>query len=106
MYKRYNDDTVLVWQYGIQELRKYFTALNNIHEQIQFTIRIGRDTKLAFLDILIAKQAGGTLGKFVYWKPTYTNQYLHAHSHHPAQQRAMISTLIHQAHKIRLQPSS
>ncbi|KAG5327787.1 YI31B protein, partial [Pseudoatta argentina] len=44
------------------KLSKFFIFLNNQHPNIHFTIDIEEDGKLLFLDVLISKKAGGTLG--------------------------------------------
>ncbi|GJQ78542.1 hypothetical protein Trydic_g11654 [Trypoxylus dichotomus] len=50
---------------------------------------------LPFLDILVKKNADGTLGQTVHGKPTHTNRYLNAHSHHqPAQLNSVVKTLV------------
>ncbi|XP_076391768.1 uncharacterized protein LOC143265172 [Megachile rotundata] len=44
------------------------------------------------------KKADGSLGHQVYRKPTHTNRYLHATSHHhPSQKNSVITSLIHRA---------
>ena len=49
---------------------------------------------LPFLDVLVQKETNGSLQTTVYWKPTYTNRYLHFHSnHHPRVKAAVITTL-------------
>ncbi|XP_012148609.2 uncharacterized protein LOC105663559 [Megachile rotundata] len=56
------------------------------------------DRSLPFLDTLITRKADGTLGHKVYRKPTHTNRYLHATSHHhPSQKNSVITSLIHRA---------
>jgi len=81
---RYVDD-ILIWRHGRAELRKFLIFLNNQHSNIHFTMDIEENGKLLFLDVLISKKAD-TLGHQVYRKPTHTDRYLHAESHHhPAQ---------------------
>jgi hypothetical protein len=51
-----------------------------------------------FLDLDIYRRSDGSLGHKVYRKPTHTNLYLNAKSHHhPSNKQAVLSTLIHRA---------
>jgi hypothetical protein len=53
---------------------------------------------LPFLDIDIYRRSDGSLGHKVYQKPTHTNLYLNARSHHhPSSKQAALSTIIHRA---------
>ena len=53
---------------------------------------------LPFLDVLVNRKPNGTLGHRVYRKPTHTDRYLNAASHHhPAQKQGVINTLVHRA---------
>jgi hypothetical protein len=43
----------------------------------------------------------GTLGYKVYRKPTHTNPYLNANSHHhPSSKQALLNTMVHRAHSL------
>ena len=99
---RYVDDTFVIWRHGRAELRKFLIFLNNQQiPNIHFTIDIEENGKLPFLDILISKKADGTLGHQVYRKPTHTDRYLHAESHHhPLQKQSAINSLVHRAFTI------
>jgi len=62
---------------------------------------IEENKKLPFLDVLVTKKADNTLGHQVYRKPTHTDRYLHAESHHhPAQKQSAINSLVHRAFTI------
>jgi hypothetical protein len=51
---------------------------------------------LPFLDLDIYRRPDGSLGHKEYHKPTHTNLYLNAKSHHhPSNKQAVLSTLIH-----------
>ncbi|XP_033607053.1 uncharacterized protein LOC117282253 [Cryptotermes secundus] len=53
---------------------------------------------LPFLDIDIYRRPDGSLGHREYRKPTHTNLYLDARSHHhPSSKQAALSTLVHRA---------
>ncbi|KAK5639002.1 hypothetical protein RI129_011494 [Pyrocoelia pectoralis] len=90
---RYVDDTFVIWQHGLDNLNDFLQHLNNIHPNITFTMEIEKQNQLPFLDILVTK----TEKEFSYTlfrKPTHTNRYLNAHSHHhPSQLRAIIKSL-------------
>ncbi|XP_018565476.2 uncharacterized protein LOC108906646 [Anoplophora glabripennis] len=72
---RYVDDTFTIW-----------------------TMEIEKNSALPFLDVLVERKPDGTLGHRVYRKPTHTDRYLNAESHHhSAQKQGIINTLIHRA---------
>jgi len=61
---------------------------------------IEENKKSPFLDVLVTKKADvlNTLGHQVYRKPTHTDRYLHAESHHhPVQKQSAINSLVHRA---------
>ncbi|XP_018576512.1 uncharacterized protein LOC108915047 [Anoplophora glabripennis] len=61
-------------------------------------MEVEKNAALPFLDVLVERKPDGTLGHRVYRKPTHTDRYLNAESHHhPAQKQGIINTLIHQA---------
>ncbi|XP_076660227.1 uncharacterized protein LOC143363547, partial [Halictus rubicundus] len=96
---RYVDDTFVVWSHGRDTLDNFLQYINSLHPNIQFTMEIeNTDRSLPFLDVLITRKPDGSLGQQVYRKPTHTNRYLHASSHHhPAQKNSVISSLINRA---------
>ncbi|XP_015118217.1 uncharacterized protein LOC107041915 [Diachasma alloeum] len=61
---------------------------------------------LPFLDVLVQRNPDGTLGHQVYRKPTHTDRYLHANSHHHrSKKNSVISSLMYRALTIS-QPSN
>jgi hypothetical protein len=53
---------------------------------------------LPFLYVLVSRRPDGPLGHYVYRKLMHTDLYLHAKSeHHPAQKRAVLTTLVGRA---------
>ena len=64
-----------------KHLEKFFHHLNNLHQNIKFTMEEESNGKLAFLDTLL-KRNNGEISVLVYRKPTHTDQYLHYSSHH------------------------
>ncbi|XP_020295119.1 uncharacterized protein LOC109860447 [Pseudomyrmex gracilis] len=98
---RYVDDTFVIWQHGETELYTFLDFLNKQHPNITFTLETEQHGKLPFLDVLITRKPDGSLGHQIYRKPTHTNRYLHAASHHhPAQKQAVINSLIYRAFTI------
>jgi hypothetical protein len=80
------DDTFAIWPHGPGKLAELLDHLNGVHENITFTMEMERDGHLCFLDIDMKH------------KPTHTNLYLHANSHHhPSNKQAVLSMLVHRA---------
>ncbi|XP_011868909.1 PREDICTED: uncharacterized protein LOC105562568 [Vollenhovia emeryi] len=95
---RYVDDTFVIWNHGRETLPQFLTFINSQHPNIQFTIEIEQNSQIPFLDVLVCRNEDGTLGHNVYRKPTHTDRYLHANSHHhPAQKNSVINSLVHRA---------
>jgi hypothetical protein len=55
-WKRYVDDTNVLWPHGKVELHKFFLHLNNISEEIKFTMELEENDSIPFLDIIIKKE--------------------------------------------------
>jgi hypothetical protein len=88
-WKRFVNDTNVLWPHGKEELQHLFQNLNNINGSIPF------------LDILINRKNDGNLGHVVYRKKTHTENYLHANSHHhPNQKLGVLKTLATRAIRI------
>ncbi|XP_015118182.1 uncharacterized protein LOC107041886 [Diachasma alloeum] len=63
-----------------------------------FTMEIEEQKFLPFLDVLVHRNEDGSLGHRVYRKPTHTDRYLHAFSHHHhSQKNSVISSLMYRA---------
>ena len=62
-------------------LENVFHRINNLHQNIKFTMDEESNGELAFLDTLL-KQNNEEITALVYRKPTYTDQYLHYSSYH------------------------
>jgi len=61
-------------------------------------MEVENSKQLPFLDVLTTRKSNGTIGHGVYRKPTHTNRYLNAESHHhPAQKNSVLNTLINRA---------
>ena len=81
LWRRYVDDTFVIWQHGRENLDSFLVHLNSIEESIKFTMEIEENNRLPFLDVLVHKQ-NGIPKTTVYKKPTNTGQYLHFESNH------------------------
>jgi hypothetical protein len=81
-WKRYVDDTNVLWPHGKLESHNFFQHLKYISEDIKFTMELEGNDNIPFLDILIKTKSNGDLGHAFYRKKTHTKNYLHANSHH------------------------
>ncbi len=61
----------------------YFNKhIDSLHEKLKFATEIENDGKLAFLDTEIQWNSNKSLSVPVYRKPSHTDRYLNANSHH------------------------
>ena len=78
-------------------LENFFHPINNLHQNIKFTMEGERNGELAFLDTLL-KQNNEEIPVLVYWKSTHTDQYLHYSSHHHTScKESVVSSLFNRA---------
>jgi hypothetical protein len=101
MWRRYVDDTHVIWPHGRDSLTGFLEHLNNQSESIKFTMELEENKSIPFLDVLITKKEDGSLSHQVYRKRliqivTYT-QTTH---HHPTQKCGVINTLVTRAFRI------
>lgn len=100
-WKRYVDETNVIWPHGKEELNKFLEHLNRLLEDIMFTMELEEDNNIPFLDVLIHKKQDGLLGHQVCRKKTHTESYLHASSHHhPTHRMGVLNTLAMRAIRI------
>lgn len=93
LFVRYVDDIFIIWEHGDDELLKFFELANKQHQNIKFTIELENDRTLPFLDTLVIRTDNKLKFK-PYKKPTHTDRYLDAKSHHhPAQLQGTITTM-------------
>ena len=79
VWERFADDV-----YSIPKrthLENFFHHINNLHQNIKFTMEEESNGELGFLDTLL-KQSNGEISVLVYRKPAHTDQDLHYSSHH------------------------
>ena len=105
IWKRYVDDTFVIWPHGEEKLGAFLEHINTLHPNIIFTVEKEENNKIAFLDVLIEKK-GNTVQTSVYHKPTHTNQYLNYRSHHhPRVKMGIVQCLKQRANKICSKPN-
>ena len=96
LWVRYVDHTFVVTPHGKQKLTEFLEHLNSKHPSIKFTMELEKNSCIPFLDVMVKRKSDGTLGHSIYCKPTHTDRYLHASSHHhPRQKNSLIKTLLH-----------
>ena len=96
-YKRYVDDTFVVWPEHIQSVETFLNTLNAQSPDIQFTMEKESNGKLAFLDVIV-ERTHNKLSTAVYRKPTDSGRYLNFNSNLPeATRRGILNTLLRRA---------
>ena len=81
-------------------LENFFHHINNLHQNIKFTMKKESNGELAFLDTLL-KRNNGEISVLVYRKPTHTDQYLHYSSHHQTScKESVVSSLFNRAYSM------
>jgi hypothetical protein len=84
------------------KLTDFLDHLNSVHENVQFTMEMERDSHLSFLDINIYHRPDGSLGYKAHYKPTRTNLYLSSNSHHhPSNKQAVLTTLVYRSRSLK-----
>lgn len=81
LWKRYIDDVVALWRGSIDDLKDFFTYLNNCTECLTFSMDFD-STRISFLDVWIIRE-NDTLYTDLFTKPTARNSLLRADSCHP-----------------------
>ena len=81
-------------------LENLFHHINNLHQNIKFTMEEESNGELVFLDTLL-KWNNREIFVLVYRKPTHTDQYLHYSSHHQTScKESVVSSLLNRAYSI------
>jgi hypothetical protein len=60
-WKIYVDDTNVLWPHGKVELQDNFQHLNNISDDIKFTMELEENNSICFIDVLIKRKSNGHL---------------------------------------------
>ena len=98
-YKRYVDDTFLVFQ-SRDQIPRFLDYLNSKHRNIEFTAEIEENKSLSFLDIQIQSSENG-VSTSVYRKSTFTGLTSKFQSATPMKYKMnLIMTLVTRAYKI------
>lgn len=77
----YVDNTVVTLKHN--QVAIAHQLLNNTMRDIQFTMELGTENKLPFLEVLVARTSDGELQTSVNRKRTHTDQILNYHSNQP-----------------------
>ena len=98
-----------VWQQFVDDvhsivkrthLKNVFHHINNLHQNVKFTMEEKSNGELAFLHTSL-KENNGSISLSVYRTPTHTNQYLHHSSHHQTRcKKNVFSLLVNIAYSI------
>ena len=98
VWERFVDDVYSILKRT--HLENFFQHINNLHQNIKFTMEEESNGELAFLDTLL-KRDNGEISVLVYRKSTYTDQYLHYSSHHQTScKESIVSYLFNRAYSI------
>ena len=81
VWERFVDDVYSILK--CTHLENFFHHINNLHQNIKFTMEEETNWQLAFLGTLL-KRNNWEISVLVYKKPTQTDQNLHYSSHHQA----------------------
>ena len=96
--ERFVDDVYSIFKR--MRLENFFHHINNLHQNIKFTMEEERNRELGFLDTLL-KQKNGEISVLVYRKPIHTDQYLHYSSHHQTScKESVVSSLFNRPYSI------
>jgi hypothetical protein len=104
LWKRYVDDTFVIWLSTKRRLQMFRNQLNTSLSAptIKFTLEIEKDQKLPFLDVLILRDGDGKSISFaVYRKATHSGRFLNFASCHPISVKAgVVKSLFLRAGKL------
>ena len=98
VWERFFDDVYSILKQT--HLEKFFHDINNLHQNIKFTMEEESNGELAFLDTLL-KRNNGEISVLVYRRPTHTDQYLHYSSQHQTScKESVVSSLFNRGYSI------
>ena len=99
VWERYVDDVFVIIKK--EKMEDFYNHINSLHVKLKFTTEVEKDGKLAFLDTEVQRKADKSLSVSVYRKPTHTDQYLNAGSHHlDSVKNSVVSSLFNRAKSI------
>jgi hypothetical protein len=100
VYKRYVDDTFLIFE-NIEASDKFFDYMNTRNDNIKFTRENECNNCISFLDVLVTRDSEGSLSTSVYRKPNFSGLYMKFNSFVPAQfKRSLVHGLLNRAWRI------
>lgn len=102
-YKRYVDDTLLLYRGSKEEIDTLAATIGNIHPKLSFTVEHETvEKRINFLDMTISNKNGKHYFA-IYRKPTATDAIINATSCHPWKyKRAFFCSMIHRLLKLPL----
>ena len=80
-WKRFLDDCFVPWTKSEEELIEFHSVLNNLHNDIRFTLEYDQNEQ-PFLDVMV-RNKGGKIETDIFYKETDSKQYLLFSSCHP-----------------------
>ena len=89
MYVRYIDDIFLIWKGSKEDLEKFLSEINEVHQSIKFDHELSKES-VNFLDCKVSL-SGKKVSTAVFTKPTDRKSYLHARSYHPSSTKEAIA---------------
>lgn len=92
-FKKYVDDTFIVWPHGWEKLLGVFQFLEYLHDCLNFTMEVEVQGSYDFGTFWPTGSPMALSDIRFLRKPTHTNLYLNASSfHHPAHKKLVLST--------------
>lgn len=102
-YHRYVDDCIAI--VDVDRIDPTLNLLNSICDEIQFTCECEENGALPFLDLLLIRNADGTIAFDIYRKSTSTDRYIPIESnHHISHRLAAFNSMCHRLVNIPLTP--
>lgn len=100
LYKRYVDDTFLVFNHR-NEMLDLFTWFNQQHPSIAFTKEEEVNNQLSFLDVLVSRSSQGNVTTSVYRKPSFSGLYMRWDSFSPkSYKKSLVNCLVFRAWRL------
>ena len=56
VWKRYADDTFVIWQHGLLSKQSFLEHFNNQRDSIKFIMEEEQDNRITFLDVLVQRE--------------------------------------------------
>ena len=98
IWERFVDNVYSILK--LTHLENFFHHINNLHQNIKFTMEEESNGELVCLDTLL-KRNNGEISGLVYKNPTHTDQYLHYSSlHQNSCKESVASSLFNRAYSI------